>query len=548
MSEFKQFRVIGPPGCGKTTFLSRQVARAAGSYGAGNVAVVSLTNASANRVVEKAVEDKLPIPPENIGTLHSFCFRAIGGKKVAEKKLDEWNTHVESRFAWMKLTDPGGGDDIAISRGKTPADAIFQMMNILRAKMIPPELFEPRIKDLWTEWTRWKQDTGYIDFTDMLEIGLRDVEKCPGDPAALFVDEAQDFSRLAWSVVRKWGEQCITFVTVGDPDQLLYGWAGSEVEAFYQPALPPEQTRVLSQSYRVPEAVHERAVAWIEQTPGREPIKYQPTSKRGEVIDRWDCSIKYPDSFLDEVHKYTEEGKTVGIVASCAYLLNPTMSALRSAGVPFWNPYAPERGEFNPLYRNGVTAADRLRSFLKASMDEVWTWQDLHNFIDWMDAKVLLRGAKTQVREAAEDPQIGHLPIEKNFFEMVSEKSPLYGVAESKNLVEMLDGNVNWLIQNTLPTHRKSYEYPARILNTGGLELLNSQPKVIISTIHACKGGEMDVCYLFPDLSPAGANGWNKAAGSEEREEIRRGFYVGMTRAKEKLILGNASGGMAVNW
>ena len=61
-----------------------------------------------------------------------------------------------------------------------------------------------------------------------------------------------------------------------------------------------------------------------------------------------------------------------------------------------------------------------------------------------------------------------------------------------------------------------------------------SQPKVIVGTIHSVKGGEADVVFLFPDLSPGAARMYETQDG---RDSATRLFYVGATRARETLVI-----------
>ena len=53
------------------------------------------------------------------------------------------------------------------------------------------------------------------------------------------------------------------------------------------------------------------------------------------------------------------------------------------------------------------------------------------------------------------------------------------------------------------------------------------------------KGGEADVVYLFPDISPQSYEGIQR--GVEGRDAVIRQFYVGMTRAREELVVCNAA-------
>ena len=58
------------------------------------------------------------------------------------------------------------------------------------------------------------------------------------------------------------------------------------------------------------------------------------------------------------------------------------------------------------------------------------------------------------------------------------------------------------------------------------------------------QGVDVGVVYLMPDLSRAGMAQW---VGTDiESAAIRRLFYVGMTRARDSLVLCNPAGRMAV--
>ena len=65
---------------------------------------------------------------------------------------------------------------------------------------------------------------------------------------------------------------------------------------------------------------------------------------------------------------------------------------------------------------------------------------------------------------------------------------------------------------------------------------------------HYVSGGAIvhNCVYLFPDLSVAGMQGYYKSA--EERDSTIRMFYVGMTRAREALVLCQGASNYAVRW
>jgi hypothetical protein len=71
-------------------------------------------------------------------------------------------------------------------------------------------------------------------------------------------------------------------------------------------------------------------------------------------------------------------------------------------------------------------------------------------------------------------------------------------------------------------------------------EKLNQPPRVRISTIHGAKGLEADHVYLGMDLTPRTQRGFELDPDAEHRV-----FYVGATRARERLVLGAATGAYA---
>jgi superfamily I DNA/RNA helicase len=67
---------------------------------------------------------------------------------------------------------------------------------------------------------------------------------------------------------------------------------------------------------------------------------------------------------------------------------------------------------------------------------------------------------------------------------------------------------------------------------------------VTVGTIHSVEGGEADVVFLFPDLSPAGDAAYQRSG--PQRHSVIRLFYVGMTRALHTLYICRRASSMAV--
>jgi DNA helicase-2/ATP-dependent DNA helicase PcrA len=550
----KEYRVKGPPGTGKTHYIKRQVENAASAYGASKVIVCSLTRSAASHVASVATE----IPRENIGTIHSLAYRAIGAGDIAESKAAAFNEYCgEHHQPAMKLStgiaEQSADDDLVepvISGEQTLGDRNYSEMNRLRARMRNRDLWPEQVKAFARLWEDWKRDAGIMDFTDLLEVALRDVATAPGDPAAFFADESQDFSRLAFELTRKWGERAVRFIHVGDPDQILYAWAGVDPDSFFARTLPHEQEKTLAQSYRVPRAVHEFAVRWIGATPGRKPIDYRPRDFDGAVRRDVSGNISLPQRVIDDAQRFIADGKSVMFMCTCSYMLHNTVKELRSRGVPFHNPYRVSRGDWNPLSSRGVSGVARMLSFVKASpryageSATAWTWGDVSRWAHWLKKGTLVHGAKAKLERYGKE-RTGETAD-------ITELSGLFNVPDEMFSVDEHDAFLDGLLTARLewwgkliPDERdKQLAFAVKVLKAGGITALETEPSAIVTTIHAAKGGEADIVYVFPDLSPQAHAEW--MGGGDGREGIRRAFYVAATRAREQLIICQPATSLAV--
>jgi len=202
---------------GKTTYLTQMVEHAAAAIGGGSVLVSSFTKAAAEVVTSRSPS----IPPDNIGTLHRFCFEAIGRMPVVEEKkayIQEWNEFAPA----YAMSMPGCKDmnsGLETPDGAMLGDKLLAQTTILRNKMIPDDQWPTATRAFQTQWKSWKAAVGGIDYTDMLEMALADCSQAPSHPRIIFVDEAQDCTALQFAVLRRWAQKTDRLVMVGDDDQ-----------------------------------------------------------------------------------------------------------------------------------------------------------------------------------------------------------------------------------------------------------------------------------------------------------------------------------------
>jgi DNA helicase-2/ATP-dependent DNA helicase PcrA len=306
-------RVFGPPGTGKTAHLTAAITGAAARYGADRVLVASFTRAAAATLVSRG----LPITPDHVGTLHAMAYRALGRPRIAEAATAEWN-QCHSRFrlsaaAVARTPDEPVAEEVSQTRG----DVFYGQYERLRGARVPAERWPPAVAAFAHAWEAWKQDGDLLDFTDLIEQGLRFLERAPDAPAVGFYDEAQDFSPLELALVRQWGEHMDSYTLCGDDDQAIFTFKGVSPAAFLRPAIPAQDKQILTQSYRVPRAVHGLATRWIQRVQDREAKVYRPRPSDGRVRRLAAATWAQPERVVAELEQQCEAGRRVMLLASC---------------------------------------------------------------------------------------------------------------------------------------------------------------------------------------------------------------------------------------
>ena len=533
-----EFRLHGPPGTGKTRALAESWApKAAHKFGSDRVVICSLTRTAASEIASR----DLPIPKENIGTLHALAYRALDRPTIAEGELKDWNEREPAfRLGVGKASveEPENRQEQG-SKG----DELATLAGVYRHNRVPIERWREDVRVFQRHWDAWLEEEDLIDFTGLIEQALEGVETAPNDPAVFIVDEAQDSSVLELDLVRKWNRSAEYACLAGDGDQAIYGWRGASARAFLDPKIPEENNYHLTQSYRVPVAVHEVAAKWIQQASYRYAVEYLPRECAGDVSHSQGNS-KNVVPLLAEVTADLSRGKTVMILATCGYMLRGIIGRLRNEGVPFHNPYREAHGGWNPL-RGG---AGRLLAYLRPDSEtypegiRLWNWTEARTWTDVLRAKDTLRlGGKTAIRRMAQDEEraseiISAAEGERIFGPSWDELKQVFGAGDP----------LPWFVQRLLGSRHRMMEYALSIAEKRGRQALREEPKLIVGTVHSVKGGQADCVYLLPDLSPSGIREWMRPG--DGRDGIIRTIYVGMTRARERLVLGGRWSPSSVDW
>jgi len=566
------YGVIGPPGTGKTTFLAAQVRKIVEAAGTTTRAKTPVLVSSLTRTAAAEIGGRgLPLPEGSVGTLHSHAFRALDRPEIATgPNLATWNQR-RPEFAFSdtgpstnaKKDDLEG--DVAIDDvpGDGPGDEYRALYDLVRAKQIPREDWDTEaflpvlghesitVRDFGTfidEYEEWKTSAGLFDFTDLISGGLG--VPPPLDPDVFVVDEVQDLSALEWDLVKTWSDGKTLFA-VGDPWQSLYEWRGAHPELF--DSIPEDRVRTLSRSYRVPRRIVATALAWMDgRSNVRSKIEYSPrldaegvpVEGRIEFSPEWTPSNAAP--VIDEVEKSLAEGRTSMIASTCSYMLIGVLAELRDRGIPFANPWRQRRGDWNPISTRGTSTLARFAAFLSpAAENRSWTWKELAAWSGILKSTgTFARGGKpyfeTKAKERGGDEvatsfEISPYLVDGSLFETYL---AIRGRGVNAETVAIARG---WFADRCEKSVGKALVYAEKIL-ARGIEAAREKPKVFVGTVHSFKGAEADDVFLYTELSNRASMGIrNPIPGRDALGSVARVFYVGMTRAKERLVVCGSS-------
>ena len=284
--------VLGPPGTGKTTTLLNKVDDYLKNTDPDKVGYFAFTQKAAYEARDRAIkkfnldEDDLPY----FRTLHSLAFRRLGIKKenvMQRRHYQDFGRKVKEEINYADYENDHNGIftsdseylrivNLAILKGITAE----QQYNLNEHNQ---DLELDKLRIISNELQRYKKEHNLIDFNDMiLEFTKSDLAVPKFD--VVFIDEAQDLSRMQWSMAKAiWQKTTDSFIA-GDDDQAIFRWAGADVDSFIA---QEGQMLPLQQSYRIPAKVHGLAMSIINKIKTRIDKSWNPKIHEGS-LSRYD--------------------------------------------------------------------------------------------------------------------------------------------------------------------------------------------------------------------------------------------------------------------
>ncbi|CAG2097847.1 DNA helicase II [Xanthomonas arboricola pv. juglandis] len=488
---------------------------------------------------------------------------------------------------------------LELDEGKYPPKQMSWWINEQKDEGRRPQHIQPEPNDDWTEVRRQVyaayqercDRSGLLDFAELL---LRAHELLRDTPALLahyrarfreiLVDEFQDTNAIQYAFVRVLAGETGHVFVVGDDDQAIYGWRGAKVENVqrFLKDFPGAQTVRLEQNYRSSANILGAANAVIAHNPDRIGKQLWTDSGDGDPIDLYAAYNEVDEAryVVERARQWVRDGGSYGEVA-VLYRSNAQSRALEEALISEQLPYrvyggmrfferaeikdalaylrlltnrsddaAFERAVNTPTRGIGDRTLDEVRRLARANALSLWEAAMLSTQENTLAARarnalatfLSLVGqlhAETGDMELAE--RIDHVLMRSGLREHWAKESR--SGLDSESRTENLDELVSVASRFTRPDDEDSQGMTELVaflayasLEAGEGQAQAGEEGVQLMTLHSAKGLEFPIVFLVgleDGLFPSARS----LEESGRLEEERRLAYVGITRARQKLVL-----------
>ena len=589
--------VLAGAGSGKTRVLTTRIARLIEHHGVdpSRILAVTFTNKAAGEMRER-IARLLGEEPKGMwsGTFHAIGARILRGSAPLVGRTPSFTIYDEDdTLGVIKRAMEREG----ISQKQWSPKVIASLISDAKNALVPPAEYDSLAMDpvsraaakVYRQLEPALRAANAVSFDDLLvlpvEIFRRDertLARYRDRFQFILVDEYQDTNRAQFQFIKLLGSAHGNVAVVGDDDQSIYGWRGADIRNIldFEKEFPASRVVRLEDNYRSTPDILSVANAAITQNVSRKGKTLRATRAAGEpvtlvaTLDERDEA----DFVVEEIKtRRNRENRGLGDFA-VLYRTNAQSRALEDALRRDATPYRLvgsvrfyDRREIRDLMaylklianpsdeeafrraisvpRRGVgdTTVDILAARareLGVPVSEIAAREELQESLRpaartaLADFNRLILEMRERARETSVDVLIQELVGEIRYAEYLQSEGPETARDRIENVSALIDGAAETVIDDGGEVGLTPLDhFLQRAMLVAGADALDpTADAVTLMTLHNAKGLEYPVVFLTgleDGLFPLSQS----FDDPPKLEEERRLFYVGITRAKEKLYI-----------
>lgn len=530
--------VVAGPGTGKTLTLTRRIAYLIrhGIASPEQVLAITFTNKAAEEMQERLALLLGRDTGVTVQTFHSLGYEILReerrrrGESREIRILDETQTEALLKGVFT-------GSDGPIRRKERLG--LLEEISRVKQNLQTPEAFEgsdPDFESAYRLYQEALQSSGGVDLDDLIVLPVRLLENNPEVLTHyrdrfrfLSVDEYQDINHAQYRLVQLLSPHGENLCVIGDPDQAIYGFRGADSRYFlrFKNDYPGAEIVRLEQNFRSSETILLASARLLSQNP------YHPENPLWSGISGED--------FLSMAEYPTDKAEAESIVHTIEELVGGTSHfSIDSGRVDLaQGPETRSFSDFAVFYRLHFQGELLERAFQRSGIPFCRIGGEA------LGKNPQVRQVLQVLREDLEKVSVPHPQEDRS--------APLFGEGRdttcpgevTRRIVESLGLDPEQEALKALVRQAEAWtggiaEFLTRMALKSDLDTFDPRAeKVNLMTLHAAKGLEFPVVFVAgceANLLPYRPEG----RAPSPVEEERRLFYVGLTRAREKIFLTRA--------
>ena len=580
--------LLAGPGSGKTHTITARIRYLIHNRGVPpeNILVITFTKDAAVSMQRRFNESEEGIYPVVFGTFHSVFYQILrAGKGHSPKKLlsDSYKKRIFSKVISGIIPTKRSEKDRLIPGEIAPefisAVSVYKNTDdIKRAKSLIREELSFYFEDVFRSYEAIRKKECYLDFDDMV-YDLRSLLSSNHDETHLWqerfshilIDEYQDINKVQYDTVKLLAGDKAEIFAVGDDDQSIYGFRGSEPACLrrFRDDYNAEEI-YLDLNFRSNIDIVDVSKKVIGDNKDRF-IKNQQSARKDPHSDEHFKILKFEDQrseydfVKDMLTNNTVNESPIGILFRTNLQMQRFAAYLKSKDIPF------EMKEKQLCIYDHPACTD-LMSYIEyadSCKDEEKLYRVINKPLRYISREAL--AGKSEPLENAiayyirnndeynAQKRVESLRMLNKDLNFIKNKPPYLQVRyirqkigldkyyemnfrNNKEFLEEYKAVLDFMSDDaaeygTLEDWILFQEDYRKDFKDRGAKTLTAKNKNIpeLMTVHASKGLEFNT-VIIPDANE-GVYPHGKLRGKKETEEERRIFYVAMTRAKNRIII-----------